>query len=229
MSAISLHNLSFSYQEGELLFSNLSLSIEEGECVALCGPSGGGKSTLCYLISGVIPRSLDGNIDGDIRLFDRRVCDMALHEIVQCVGIVFQNPDAQLFAPTVEDEIAFGPENLCLPRDEIGLRIDAALHATGMQRYRFTNPNDLSGGQKQLIALAAMLALSPKILLFDESLSQLDDEATRRITDVIQQLKAQGHTILMVEHDEENLSIADRIFMLSNGKLLEVAHDRAEH
>ncbi len=229
MSVIALNDVSFHYPECAMLFSHISLQVEQGVCAALCGPSGSGKSTLCYLIGGIIPRSMDGTVTGDICLYDKPVSDIPLHEIVQNVGIVFQNPDAQLFSPTVEDEIAFGPENLCLPRKEIGARIDEALGAVGMEQYRAYNPNDLSGGQKQLIALAAMLALKPKILLFDESLSQLDDEATARIIDVITKLKNLGHTILMVEHDEENLGIADRIYRLADGCLTEVPHGDAEY
>ncbi len=229
MSAISLSNVSFYYPGNPALFSELSLDVEQGECVALCGPSGSGKSTLCYLIAGIVPRSVGGEIHGELLLFGKPVCDMQLHEIVQTVGIVFQNPDDQLFSPTVEDEIAFGPENLCMTREQIGIRIDKALEDVGMERYRFANPNDLSGGQKQLIALAAMLALSPRILLFDESLSQLDDEATSRILDVIRTLRAKGHTIVMVEHDEANLDIADRIFRLADGKLTEVRRGKPEH
>ena len=226
MNTISLTDVSFHYPECDELFQHVNLAVDQGDCVALCGPSGSGKSTLCYLIAGIIPRSIGGTMAGSIRLFGKPVSDMELHEIVQNMGIVFQNPDAQLFSPTVEDEIAFGPENLCLPREEIGKRIDEALRAVGMERYRTYNPNDLSGGQKQLIALAAMLALRPRILLFDESLSQLDDEATARITDVIQELLDKGHTVLMVEHDEENLGIAQRIYRLSDGLLTEVTHER---
>ncbi len=229
MSAIALCDVSFHYPEGDPLFSHISLTVEQGACVALCGPSGSGKSTLCYLIAGIIPRSIGGTMTGDIRLFGKSVSDKHLDEIVQSVGIVFQNPDAQLFSPTVEDEIAFGPENLCLPRDEVGARIAKSLRAVGMERYRAYNPNDLSGGQKQLIALAAMLALEPKILLFDESLSQLDDEATARILDVIQTLKNDGHTVLMVEHDEENLGMADCVYHLANGRLWEEPHGNAGH
>ena len=228
MRAVDLSDITFSYPDAPPLFSHLSLQIEQGECVALCGPSGSGKSTLCYLATGIIPRSMGGNVEGSIRLFGDCVSEMALHEIVQCIGIVFQNPDSQLFSPTVEDEIAFGPENLCLDRTQIEKRIGAALFAVGMEEYRLYNPNDLSGGQKQLIALAAVLALSPRILVFDESLSQLDNEATQRILHVIEDLKAQGHTILMVEHDEENLLIADRILELREGCLTEVPHD-GEH
>lgn len=229
MSAISVCNVIFSYPDSPPLFTEVSLDVEPGECVALCGPSGSGKSTLCYLIAGIIPRSINGVMDGNITLFGKNVGDLALHEIVQSVGIVFQNPDDQLFSPTVEDEIAFGPENLCLPRDLIGERIGYALRCVGMEKYRLANPNDLSGGQKQLIALAAMLALQPKILLFDESLSQLDDEATARILDVIRTLKEEGHTILLVEHDEQNLTVADRIYRLADGKLTEVNCANAEH
>ena len=143
-------------------------------------------------------------------------------ETVKRVGIVFQNPDAQLFSPTVEDEIAFGPENLCLPRKEIENRIEKALGIVGMLEYRHFNPVHLSGGQKQLIAIAASLALEPKALIFDEALSQLDNNSTKLVKNVINKLKGRGIAILMVEHNRENLDIADRIYRLSNGILEEV-------
>ncbi len=223
MIALEVSELSFSY--GEIpLFSDVGLSVSEGECVALTGPSGCGKSTLCYILSGIIPRSIDGNINGDVRLFGNNPSELSLSETIERVGVVFQNPESQLFSPTIEDEVAFGPENLCLPREEISRRITSALVAVGMQDFRHTNPSQLSGGQKQLVALAAVLALQPRALIFDESLSQLDPDSAALVKQAIQAQKQQGKAILIVEHNEENLDVADRIYTFANGRLAEVGN-----
>jgi energy-coupling factor transport system ATP-binding protein len=224
MTAFEAKDITFSYGDRPLL-SGVSLSVETGECVALTGPSGCGKSTLCYILSGIIPRSIEGSVGGRSLLFGDDVSSLPLKDTVERVGIVFQNPDAQLFSPVVEDEIAFGPENLCLPREEIGRRIDDALSAVGMEDYRYAGPGELSGGQRQLIALAAVLACRPKALIFDEALSQLDDETTLRIKRIILRLKEGGCAILMVEHDQENLDIADRVYAFCGGTICEVPHE----
>ncbi|MEX1378103.1 MAG: ABC transporter ATP-binding protein [Eubacteriales bacterium] len=224
MIALEAEKICFAYDEA-LLLSDISIQISEGECVALTGPSGSGKSTLCYILCGVIPRSIDGEVKGKVWLFGDEIKSLSLEDTVERVGIVFQNPDSQLFSPTVEDEIAFGPENMCMPKKEIGKRIEYALETVGMQGYRYANPSHLSGGQKQLVALAAMLALEPKALIFDESMSQLDDESTLLVKNAIQKLQSQGKAILIVEHDAENLDIADRVYKLEGGILEEVDND----
>lgn len=223
MKAIEGSGICFAYDDTPL-FSGLDIHVEEGECVALIGHSGCGKSTLCYLLSGIIPRSIQGEFKGTVRLFGKDISSLSLEETVKRIGIVFQNPDSQLFSPTVEDEIAFGPENLCLPREEIENRITNSLFSVGMQDYRYANPSKLSGGQKQLVALAASLALEPRIVIFDEALSQLDSDSTLLVKAAILRQKAQGKAILFVEHDPDNLDIADRIYSLSAGRLEEVTH-----
>ncbi len=220
MIQLEAREIFFSYLGQNPLISGANLSINSGECVAITGPSGCGKSTLCLILAGLIPRSIEGELKGEALLSGKAVAEMPLHEVVRQVGIVFQNPDAQLFAPTVEDELAFGPENIGLPREEIAKRIDEALKIVGMEDYRFHSPTRLSGGQKQLVALGAVLTLDPQVLLFDEALSQLDREATARIMDCIVELKKRGKAILMVEHDEENLFIADKIYAFIDGKLV---------
>ncbi len=210
MTLLEAKELTFSYDGGHNLFENLNITVNAGECVAVTGVSGCGKSTLCLILSGIIPRNIKGNLTGSVKIGGNNIEDMLLAEVIKEIGIVFQNPDSQLFAPTVEDEIAFGPENLCLPRDEIESRIGIALETVGMSEHRFSSPSRLSGGQKQLVALAAVLALDPNILIFDEAMSQLDEEATKLIKDCIVKLKTQGKAVLMVEHDAENLDIADR-------------------
>lgn len=213
-------NLAFSYGEKEL-FSQVNIELNAGECIAICGQSGCGKTSLCYILAGIIPRSVSGTLTGEVLLCGEHMGELSLKDVASRIGVVFQNPDSQLFAPTVEDELAFAPENLCVPRAEIGARIDRALALVGMEKHRYSSPSCLSGGQKQLIALAATLTAEPDILIFDEALSQLDYASTERIKDCIKSLKNEGRALLMVEHDEENLDIADRIYRFKNGSLVE--------
>lgn len=220
MTLLELQNVGFGYNSDPPLFSNVNMQVNAGECVAITGESGCGKSTLCLISAGIIPRSFDGKLYGTVRLLGDDIKTLSLAETISRIGMVFQNPDSQLFAPTVEDELAFAPENLCLPRDEIDRRISSALKTVGMEKHRFSSPSQLSGGQKQLIALAAVLTLEPEILIFDEAMSQLDESATAGVKRCIAELKKQGKAILAVEHDEENLDIADRLYKFTDGKLL---------
>lgn len=222
MRALEAHNVSFQYPRGPLLLKDVSMHVASGECVALGGPSGCGKSTLCHILSGIIPRSIQGKVEGRVLLFGEEIAGLSLARVVQLVGIVFQNPEAQLFSPTVEDEIAFGPENLCLPRDEIERRIADALRAVHMDSYRLAETKALSHGQKQLIALGAMLALQPRALIFDEVFAQLDERSTRLVRGVIRTQKEMGHAILMVDHNLENIEIADRVYQLEGGRAWEI-------
>lgn len=222
MKALQARSLSFAYDETPL-FSGVSFALAEGEWVSVTGPSGSGKSTLCLLASGVIPRSLDvGKVRGEVLLFGENVADLPLAKTASRLGLVLQEPDSQLFSPLVEDEIAFGPENLCLPRDEIGERIERALRLTGMNAKRMADTDALSGGQKQLIALAAVLAMEPRVLILDEAFAMLDEAAEEQMLQVLRCLKAQGTAILTVEHEPRRLAAADRILRLDAGRLEEV-------
>ena len=222
MKALEARSLSFAYDETPL-FSGVSFAVAEGEWVAVTGPSGSGKSTLCLLLSGVIPRSRDeGNRSGEVLLLGEDVASMPLAQVASRLGLVLQEPDSQLFSPLVEDEVAFGPENLCLSRDEIGRRITEALELTGMSGSRLAETDTLSGGQKQLIALAAVLALRPRVLILDEAFAMLDADAEERMRQVLCELKRQGTAILTVEHEARRLVWADRVLFLSRGRLEEV-------
>ena len=222
MKALQARSLSFAYDETPL-FSGVSFALEEGKWVAITGPSGSGKSTLCLLASGVIPRSLDvGKAGGEVLLFGESVADLPLAKTASRLGLVLQEPDSQLFSPLVEDEIAFGPENLCLPRDEIGARIERALALTGMSGKRQADTDTLSGGQKQLVALAAVLALEPRVLILDEAFAMLDEAAEEQMLEVLRRLREQGTAILAVEHEPRRLAAADRVLRLADGRLEEV-------
>ena len=162
---------------------------------------------------------LFGDMRGEVLINGTPTLSMKIPEIATRLGIVFQEPDTQLFSPTVEDEVAFGPENLCLSREEIGERLELALKQVGMEDFRLSSPNRLSGGQKQLIALASVLGLDPEILIFDEAMSQIDMQGKAAIKEAIKGLKGRGKTVVMIEHDFENLDVVDRVLLLRDGVL----------
>ena len=189
------------------MLTDFSLIVKEGECVTILGESGCGKSTLLHCICGSIPRSIPAEMTGTIRLSGRPVDEYPRHELVQKIGIVFQDPQTQLFCDTVEDELAFGMENICLSCEEMGTRIKESLGLTGLGKYRLSSPKNLSGGQKQLVVLAAVLALHPAILLLDEVFSQLDEIGRSALLAHIAALRDSGRTIVLVDHDPVNLAI----------------------
>ncbi|WP_066499059.1 energy-coupling factor ABC transporter ATP-binding protein [Abyssisolibacter fermentans] len=219
---LEINNLSYKYSgQDRTIFDNVNLKVERGQTVGIIGLSGDGKSTLCYTMTGIIPHVYGGDIKGSIKIYGKRTDELRVSEIAQKVGIVFQDPDSQLFSPTVEDELAFGPENLCINREEIGDRIKMALEFVGMSDYRYHNPNNLSGGQKQLIAIASVLSMKPEIFIFDEIFSQIDKEGKKKLKDVIYGLKKENKTIIMVEHDFRNLDVCDKIVLLKDKQLHE--------
>ncbi len=221
MGAVTVDRLSFRYQPatGEVL-KNISFTVEKGEIVALLGLSGCGKSTICLCLGGIIPHLLGGEMTGRVLVNGKDTKDHKVAQLALEVGLVFQDPDTQLFLPTVEDEIAFAPENLCLPVEEVAARVNNVLELLGINDLRHANPNNLSGGQKHLVAMGAVLALDPGVLVLDEAMAQLDRDAKRKINDILCDLRRRGKTILIVEHDLETVSIADRVLILENGLLI---------
>ena len=212
MNAVEIKNLSFKYKNSrEKILSSVNLSVKQGETIALLGKSGSGKSTLCNCICGLIPNVYPGEFSGEVFIFGKNIKNMNMAETVKKVGIIFQNPSTQLFSPTIEDELAFGPENLCVEREEIGKRIDSILNIINMEKFRYDNPNNLSGGQQQLIAIASVLMLDPEIFICDEIMSWIDEEGKEIIKKLLLKLKEKGKTIIIVDHDLENVLLADRI------------------
>ena len=215
MNSLEIRNLNFKYKDSkENILSNINLDIKDGEITAILGESGCGKSTLCRCICGLIPKVYQGEFSGDVLLYGENIKTMTLAQVVTKLGIIFQNPSTQLFSPTIEDELAFGPENLCVDRVEIGRRIDDILKIINMEDYRYENPNNLSGGQQQLIAIASVLMLNPKILICDEIMSWIDEDGRKVIKEVLLTLKEEGRTIIMVDHKMENIEIADIIISI---------------
>ncbi|MDE6059586.1 MAG: energy-coupling factor transporter ATPase [Clostridia bacterium] len=216
MHAIEFKNVAFSYGEGAFKIENLNFSVEEGEFVAVLGHNGSGKSTLARLSNGLL--EADG---GEITVFGTPVAGKKLFEIRKQVGVVFQNPDNQTVASMVEDDVAFGAENVGLPRAEIGERIEFALKAVGMEAYRNATVARLSGGQKQRIAIAGVLALKPKIMILDESTAMLDPRGRKEIMDVVLRLNREEKiTVLLITHFPEEALLADRAIVMNKGEIV---------
>jgi len=210
MLAVEVRNLSVAY-DGHSIIKEFSFAADSGETVLLKGPSGCGKSTFLHAVCGLIPGSIHAEISGEILIFGRNIQELSVAERAREIGIVFQNPETQIFCDSVEDEIAFGLENLCVPLGEIGRRIDEVLALTGLEQYRRVSPKELSGGQKQLVVLAAVLALDPKILVLDEASAQLDDTGRQALTSRLLALQGQGRTLIMAGHDDELELFSDRV------------------
>ncbi|MEN6392018.1 MAG: ABC transporter ATP-binding protein [Syntrophomonas sp.] len=227
MHAIVVENLSYKYRaEGAVTLNNLAFEIVRGEIVVLTGLSGCGKSTLCYCLSGIIPHCRGGMMDGQVWINGKNTRDFRVASLALEVGMVFQNPDTQLFSPTVEDEIAFAPENMCLPPAAIRERVDEVINLLGINALREANPYLLSGGEKHLVALAAVLALDPPVLVLDEVMSQLDQGGKKRVNAVVEKLRHRGKTIIAVEHDLEAVTVADRVMIMESGEI--VSYDTEE-
>ncbi len=214
---ITFERVGFSYGSGSFAIENLNFSVQKGEFLAILGHNGSGKSTLARLMNGLLlPDS------GKITVFGKDVSDKKnLFEIRKRVGVVFQNPDNQTVASIVEDDIAFGAENIGLCREEIGKRIDFALKAVGMEEYRYATCARLSGGQKQRIAIAGVLALQPEVIVLDESTAMLDPRGRKEVIDVVTRLnREEGKTVVLITHFMEEALRADRAVVMNQGEIV---------
>jgi energy-coupling factor transport system ATP-binding protein len=223
MATVRVDNLSFAYPgASEAALRNINLSLTPGEVVLLTGPSGCGKSTLALALAGLIPARVSGAIRGSVYLDDANMRQMAIHDIAQRVGIVFQNPDNQIIQLSVEEEVAFGLENLRLPTDEIERRLVDALSVTGMLGMRREPVFALSGGQKQRVVIAAALAMRPSVLVLDEPTSDLDPIGTQEVLRVLYDLKRErAMTIVLIEHKvDEVIAWVDRVLLMDRGQII---------
>lgn len=218
MEILKAENVSFSYDQKNYAVKNVSLSVNEGEYLAVIGHNGSGKSTLARLFNALlVPTSGSITVDGYSTADKDKT---ALFEIRKRVGVVFQNPDNQLVASIVEDDVAFGPENIGIKREEIGERIDYALRAVGMEEFRKSSPTRLSGGQKQRIAIAGVLALKPRILVLDESTAMLDPQGRKEILSVVKKLNREEKVaVIAITHYMEEVLAADRVAVINDGEI----------
>ena len=218
MEAVRFENVKYSYDGGESYAVNgVSLSVREGEVLAVLGRNGSGKSTLAKLVNALLVPA-----EGRVFVEGMDTTDESLtFEIRKRAGMVFQNPDNQTVASVVEDDVAFGPENIGVPRDEIGRRIDFALNAVGMQAFRDAAPSRLSGGQKQRIAIAGVLAVRPDIMILDESTAMLDPKGRREVMEVVKKLnKEQGMTVILITHFMDEALQAERAVVMHRGEVV---------
>ncbi len=200
---------------------DINLTVNEGEYLAILGHNGSGKSTLAKLLNLILtPQRGNIFIDGqDITKPD--LTEDELFDVRRKVGMVFQNPDNQLVATIVEEDVAFGPENLGLPREEIRRRVNFALNTVGMSEYSGHAPHKLSGGQKQRVAIAGVLAMKPKVIIFDESTAMLDPRGRKEVVDIMEKLnREESITIINITHYMEEAARADRVIVINDGKLI---------
>ena len=225
MDYISVQNVTFQYESQDdsdtvskkQVLNDISLTIKKGEFVAILGHNGSGKSTIAkHLNAMLLPSSGKVYIDG-MDTADEKLT----YDIRRKVGLVLQNPDNQLVASIVEEDVAFGPENLGIPSEEIRERVDEALKAVDMYDYRLHAPHKLSGGQKQRIAIAGIIAMKPDCIVLDEPTAMLDPKGRQEVMDTILKLNREnGITIVMITHYMEEAVLADKVFVIDNGRML---------
>ncbi|MBQ5994523.1 MAG: energy-coupling factor transporter ATPase [Clostridia bacterium] len=220
---VQFKNVSFRYEneEGEeqnpLAVKNVNLDIRQGECIAILGHNGSGKSTLAKLSNSILIPTEGSVIVDSMDTSDEEKS----YEIRKTVGVVFQNPDNQIVSSIVEEDVAFGPENLGLPREEIRKRVDDSLKAVGMYEHRLAEPHKLSGGQKQRVAIAGIIAMLPKCIFFDEPTAMLDPQGRKEVMKTIFKLNREYNiTVVYITHFMEEAVLADRVVVMDNAGIL---------
>jgi len=228
LSELFIHteNLGFSYtgEDGKFehpALDGISVDIRKGEYVAVLGHNGSGKSTFAKLLNLILEPTVGKLVINGVDLTDHELSDEELMQLRRTVGMVFQNPDNQLVATIVEEDVAFGPENLGVPQPELRKRVDDALETVGMTAYAKHEPHRLSGGQKQRVAIAGVIAMMPECIIFDESTAMLDPGGRREVLNTIEKLNREyGITVLNITHYMNEAAMADRVIVINDGKLL---------
>jgi energy-coupling factor transporter ATPase len=223
MAVIETKNLTYTYPSAtKPSIIDVSIKIEKGEFALITGPSGCGKTTLCRCLNGLIPHFYQGELKGQITVAGLDVTKYPIYELAKHVGLVFQNPENQLFALSVEKDVAFGLENLGLPREEIRKRVDWAMELTDIYDLRERAPYELSGGQQQRVAIASVLAMQPQVMVLDEPTSFLDPLTAKKIFDVIYELNRKlGITVVLVEHRLDlTAKYTDHIIIMDDGRVV---------
>jgi cobalt/nickel transport system ATP-binding protein len=218
MKVIETKDITYKYPDGTKALDKVNFNVDEGKIVALLGPNGAGKSTLFLHFNGILSPSMGSVIiDGDTVKYNKK----DLMQIRQKVGIVFQNPDDQLFAPTVLEDVAFGPMNMGLPKEEVEVRVKDALLRVGMEGFEKKPPHHLSGGQKKRVAIAGILAMKPKIMVLDEPTSGLDPKGASQILRLLYKLNNEGITIVISTHDVDLVPLyASKVYIISEGQII---------
>ena len=227
---VCIERLSFRYPGASALaLQDINLTVEQGECLALMGATGAGKTTLCLALIGIVPQFFGGELYGAVRVGGLDTLEHPVRVLARTVGIVFQDPETQLTATSVEHEVAFALENLCVRPDEIRTRVHEALHAVGLAGLEKKHPHELSGGQKQRLAIAAALALKPQVLVLDEPTSQLDPVGAAEVFTLVRTLNRELRmTVVLASHQSEEVAeFADRVALLAKGRLVRVAPSAA--
>jgi len=223
MATIETRNVTYTYPgASRSSIQDVTITIEKGEFALITGPSGCGKTTLCRCFNGLIPHFYLGELKGEITAADLVVKDHQIHELAKHVGLVFQNPENQLFALSVEKDVAFGLENLGVPREEMRKRVDWALELTGIYDLRERAPHELSGGQQQRVAIASVLAMQPEVMVLDEPTSFLDPLSAKKIFETIHKLnRTLGMTVVLVEHRLDlTAGYCNHIIIMDEGKVI---------
>src|SRR3712207_2151237 len=220
--AVSVQGLTYSYRgQREPALNGVNLEVAEGEFVVVMGPSGAGKSTLCVSLNGLIPHFFRGRIEGEVRIEGRSTREGRVGEFAKEVGLVFQDFEAQLFSTNVALEVAFGPENFQVDREEMARRVKNVLERVRLEGFEGRQPATLSGGQKQRLAIASVLAIEPRILCLDEPTTDLDPIGKLGVFEIAEELKDRDDvTLIVVEHETEETLDADRIVVLREGKIV---------
>ncbi len=225
-----MRDVRFKYRGSpDYALDKVSLEIEKGEFVTILGANGSGKSTVCLLANGLIPHAVQGDFEGKVEVFGEDTTKSTVAGLSTRVGMVFQEPESQLFCMSVEEEVAFGPENLGIPQHEIRERVEWALELVGMKGFNERSPFSLSGGQKQRVAIAAALSMHPEMLVLDEPAYALDPVGRFGLYSVLRELRGKhGMTVLLAERDaEEAAAFSDRLVLMSKGRMIEAASPRA--
>lgn len=221
MDAIEVKDVSFTYQDMHYnALSRMNLNIPAGQLVVIMGKSGAGKSTLCRLLNALIPKFYNGMFYGTVEILNELTFEKEVFELAKDVGMVFQDFESQLFSTNVELECAFGQENLCVPKDEMLNRIKESLFKVGLVGFENRNPTTLSGGEKQRLAIASVLAMKPKILIMDEPTTDLDPVGKSEVFAICELLKQEDVTLLLVEHEIELAYRADKIILMDKGEMV---------
>ena len=212
-------DLTFTYPDGTQALKKVNIQIKKGEKIAIMGPNGAGKSTLFSHFNGLTePTSGHVEVAGEKIIFEKD----KLLEVRQKVGIVFQDPNDQLFAPTVKEDVAFGPMNLGLEHEEVERRIEESLKMVGMEGFEEKTPHHLSGGQQKRVAIAGIIAMRPEIMILDEPTAGLDPEGVDKVLKILNDLNKEGISIIISSHDIEMVShFAEKIFILYNGEIID--------